>query len=68
MFEELNDMATDPRPDANDWRGDFESMRERSREAALAATPSQRLAWLEEAIAFAVKMGALPRRDQHTQR
>jgi hypothetical protein len=38
-------------------------MRDRARDAALAATPSQRLAWLDEAIAFATKMGALPRRD-----
>jgi hypothetical protein len=61
-------MATEPAaPDRQieqeEWRGDFDSMRDRARDAALAATPSQRLAWLEEAIAFATKMGALPRRD-----
>lgn len=58
-------MAADPPdPEPEDWRGDFESMRDRALEASLAATPSQRLAWLEEAIAFATKMGALPRRDE----
>ena len=31
-------------------------------DACLAATPSQRLAWLEEALAFAWRMGAL---DSH---
>ena len=61
-------MATEPAPptpphEQAEWQGDFESMRDRARDAALAATPSQRLAWLEEAIAFATKMGALPRRD-----
>jgi hypothetical protein len=55
--------APDPQPKQEDWRGDFESMRDRARDATLAATPSQRLVWLEEAIAFATKMGALPRRD-----
>ncbi len=30
--------------------------------AGLAATPAQRLAWLEAAIAFAHATGALPRR------
>lgn len=30
-------------------------------EAWLATTPAQRLAWLEEAIAFAHRVGALPR-------
>lgn len=54
---------SDPHPEQEAWQGDFDSMRDRTRDAALAATPSQRLAWLEEAIAFATKMGALPRRD-----
>ena len=58
-------MPTDPPSrEPEDWRGDFESMSDRARAAFLAATPSQRLAWLEEAIAFATKMGALPRRDE----
>jgi hypothetical protein len=32
-------------------------------ERALTATPAERLAWLEEAIALAHATGALPRRD-----
>lgn len=52
-------MGTDP----NDWRGDFQSAEERVLDASLAATPSQRLKWLEEALAFAAKMGALGERD-----
>jgi hypothetical protein len=60
-------MATDAALDRgsaeNAWRGDFQSAEERLLEASLAATPSQRLKWLEEALAFAEKMGALPRKD-----
>jgi hypothetical protein len=61
-------MATEPAPpnpqhEQEEWQGDFDSMRDRSHDALLAATPSQRLAWLDEAIAFATKVGALPRRD-----
>lgn len=59
------EMPTDaPEHEPEEWRGDFASMRDRALAASLAATPSQRLAWLEEAIAFATKMGALPRRDE----
>ena len=32
-------------------------------EANLTTTPAQRLAWLEEAIRFAWKVGALPQRE-----
>jgi len=46
-----------------DWRVDWESHREAQRERWLAATPAQRLAWLEEMIALAWKTGALPRRE-----
>ncbi|HEY0156604.1 MAG TPA: hypothetical protein VGF28_04865 [Thermoanaerobaculia bacterium] len=44
------------------WRGDFRAAEERQLDGSLLATPSQRLAWLEEALAFAAKMGTLPRR------
>lgn len=47
----------------NDWRADFKAAEDLTLEASLAMTPSERLRWLEEAIAFAAKMGALPRRD-----
>jgi hypothetical protein len=46
---------------AREWQADFRSAEEHSLEASLAATPAQRLAWLEEALAFAYKVGALPR-------
>jgi hypothetical protein len=40
----------------------FEDARAVLRERVLAATPAERLAWLEEAIAPAHRTGALPRR------
>ncbi|MES1204771.1 MAG: hypothetical protein ABUS79_02430 [Pseudomonadota bacterium] len=47
---------------AADWRGDdWESARRRKLTLGLAATPDQRLAWLEEAMALAWASGALPR-------
>jgi len=45
-----------------DWRVDWESHREAQRERWMAATPAQRLAWLEEMIVLAWKTGAFPRR------
>jgi hypothetical protein len=48
----------------DDWRVDWESHREAQRERWRAATPAQRLAWLEELIALAWNTGALPRRDE----
>jgi hypothetical protein len=47
-----------------DWRADFRAAEEHSLEASLAATPSQRLAWLEQALAFAYRVGALPIDDE----
>jgi hypothetical protein len=43
--------------EADDW----ESARRRALTLALAATPAQRLAWLEEAIEVARASGALPK-------
>ena len=55
------------RPTASaEWKADFRAAEDRTLEASLAATPSQRLAWLEEALAFAWKVGALPRADEET--
>jgi hypothetical protein len=48
-----------PTPDDPSWRADFRAAEERTLEASLAATPSQRLAWLEQALAFAYRVGAL---------
>ncbi len=47
-----------------DWQVDWDSHRDAQLAAVAAATPAQRLAWLEEAIRFAYRTGALPRRDQ----
>ncbi|RIK07191.1 MAG: hypothetical protein DCC49_10585 [Acidobacteria bacterium] len=44
--------------------GGWEETRREQRIRWLAATPAQRLAWLEAAIEFAHKAGALPRRDK----
>jgi hypothetical protein len=45
-----------------DWKADdWESARRRALTLALAATPAQRLAWLEEAIRIAHASGALPK-------
>lgn len=46
MFEEL-------------LAGPFEELWARADSVLLAATPSERLRWLEEALAFAARMGAL---------
>ena len=53
-----------PRDDREEWSGDFRAAERRLLEAALAATPAQRLKWLEEALAFAAKMGALPKKEK----
>lgn len=52
-------MATDPPPPTpTDWRADFRTAEEHALDASLAAIPSERLRWLEEALAFAFKMGS----------
>jgi hypothetical protein len=43
--------------------GGWEAERRRKLTAGLAVSPAQRLAWLEEAIAFAHRAGALPQRS-----
>ena len=48
------------------WSADFRAAEDQALDASLAATPSQRLAWLEEALAFALKVGALPLPDEET--
>jgi hypothetical protein len=44
---------------ASEWSGDFRAAEERVLDASLSVTASERLRWLEEALAFAHKMGAL---------
>jgi hypothetical protein len=48
-------------PDGDWTADDWESTRRRALTLALAATPGQRLAWLEEAIRIAYASGALPK-------
>lgn len=45
----------------DDWKADWEGHRQWQLTAGLAATPAQRLAWLEEALEFAYRCGALDR-------
>jgi len=42
-----------------DWRATFEENERRLLELTYAATPAQRLAWLEEALELAYRVGAL---------
>lgn len=49
---------------AEDWDGGWEAHRLAQQRDWLALTPDQRLAWLEEAIDFALEVGALPRRAE----
>jgi hypothetical protein len=59
--------VTGPAPSENssspsDWQADsWESARKRKLTLGLDATPAERLAWLEQAIALAWATGALPR-------
>jgi hypothetical protein len=47
---------------ASDWQADtWESAHRRTLTLGLDATPAERLAWLEQAIALAWSTGALPR-------
>ena len=52
---------------AEDWRADWSDIEDDQLDAALSATPSQRLRWLDEAILFAYRAGALSRRDEEEQ-
>lgn len=45
------------------WDADFEAAERHRLEASLAVTPVERLRWLEEALKFAAKVGALPKRQ-----
>lgn len=48
--------------DAAEWRATYGDAEGQTLDASLAVTPSQRLAWLEQALALAMKTGALPKR------
>lgn len=47
-----------------DRRCGWEDQEQLGLEASMAATPAQRLEWLEEALALAWASGALPRRER----
>ena len=49
--------------DEKSWECGWEDARKRALTAGLAATPTQRLEWLEEMIRLAHAAGALPRRQ-----
>lgn len=52
---------------ADRWDATWEGARRQLLESTLAATPAQRLAWLEEMLEFAYRAGALearPARDK----
>jgi hypothetical protein len=48
-------------PNDDDWQCGWDDARERKLTLGLAATPTERLQWLEEMIDVAWKSGALPR-------
>ncbi len=50
-------------PRSSGWPVTWTAQRDDQLARALAATPAQRLAWLEEAIALAFRSGALPKDD-----
>lgn len=52
-------MTADGHEAADAWDGGYEAHERRQREAWLRSTPAQRLEWLEQAIAFAHRAGAL---------
>lgn len=46
------------------WKAGWEDQETNSLEASLAATPLQRLEWLEEALELAAAAGSAPRGDR----
>ena len=48
-----------------DWDATWAGARRQLLESTYAATPAQRLAWLEEALELAYRSGALARRFAH---
>lgn len=54
-------MSIEKADSAQDWGGRFEDAWKRQILAGLSVSPAERLRWLEEAIRFADKAGALAR-------
>jgi hypothetical protein len=62
----MTEHPTDP---ADAWDATWEGARKQLLESTLAATPSERLAWLEEMLELAWRAGALgPRSDDPDER
>lgn len=63
--QDLADIQVPDDPGADrvpeDWEAGWEADRVHQLTLALAATPAQRLAWLEDMIALAWRVGALPK-------
>ena len=57
-------IPSDDRSPVDGW----EEHRRAELEGSVKATPAQRLRWLEQAIVFAHRAGALPRKDSVTTR
>lgn len=58
-------MKIDPRlpsDQSEDWQAGWEEHRQRQLTSGLAVSPAERLQWLEEMIAVAHQVGALPRK------
>lgn len=54
----MSDTGTERVP-ADDWGASWEAHRQQQLTMGLAATPAQRLHWLEDMIALAYRAGAL---------
>jgi hypothetical protein len=53
---------TDPAVSPDRWHATWDDARKQLLESTLAATPAQRLAWLEEVLELAYRAGALGNR------
>jgi hypothetical protein len=49
---------------ADPWQVDFKAAEEQHLDASLSVSASERLKWLEEALKFAAKVGALPGKEK----
>ena len=61
MVSPKNDSRSSGTSGDESWRASWEDAEKRKLTNAVAATPAQRLAWLEEAIRLAHQTGALPK-------
>ncbi len=55
-----------PEIKSEDWQVSWEAHRRAQLALTVAASPAQRLAWLEEMLALAYRTGALPRRENES--